>query len=398
MPFSAPDRRKRSRLPARIERWGLRTGAVALGLGSLISVGELGVRGVAGSTAAVKPVASFAEGSALASPAMASLLDEGPRFLLGSALASETAGEPLGNRAAAVAPKPKRETSGLTRAQRLRGYSACMVPPKGYGNYTRWKNLSLGHVILPKTGGKTDDGGFDVVLHFHGHEAVRNGFVEVADGTVLAAVDLGVGSGVYEDTFARKELLPEMLDSLTSVLKSHSGDPRAHVRNLALSSWSAGYGAVVNVLKHHADKVDAVVLLDSLHAGYVKGPPHDMNALHGVHVGSIAPILPFAKRAAAGEKILYLTHSAVRPPGYAATSEVASFLLHALAIDRSPATGITPLGIELTTEARVGGLSVKGYKGDDEVAHCAHVELLGHVVRDVLEPRWGTPSMGSSSP
>ena len=291
----------------------------------------------------------------------------------------------------AEASKPKRETSGLTRAQRLRGYSACMVPDPGFGAYTRWKNLSLGHVILPKTGGKTEDGGYDVVLHFHGHEAVRHGFIEVADGTVLAAVDLGVGSGVYEDTFARKELLPEMLESLTSVLRSHSGDPRAHIRNLALSSWSAGYGAVVNVLRYHADKVDAVVLLDSLHAGYVKGPPHDMNALHGVHIGSIAPILPFAKRAAAGEKVLYLTHSNVRPPGYAATFEVANFLLNALGASRAPASGTTPLGIELTSEARTGGLSVKGYKGEDEGAHCAHVELLGHVVRDVLEPRWGTP-------
>lgn len=396
MPFSAPDRRKRSRLPARVERWGVRTAAIALGLLGVVSLGEIALRGAGAANASVRAASGLVPEATLTSPAVDAILDGAPYSLLGSALAAEATGghaEPD----AARAPKIKRETSGLTRAQRLRGYSACMVPDPGFGNYTRWKNLSLGHVILPKTGGKADDGGYDVVLHFHGHEAVRHGFVEVADGTVLAAVDLGVGSGVYEDTFARKELLPEMLESLISVLKSHSGDPRAHVRNLALSSWSAGYGAVVNVLRHHAEKVDAVVLLDSLHAGYVKGPPHDMNALHGVHIGSIAPILPFARRAAAGEKVLYLTHSAVRPPGYAATSEVASFLLHALSVERVAAAGTTPLGIDLTTEATVGGLSVKGYKGDDEVAHCAHVELLGHVVRDVLEPRWQTPSMGSSA-
>ena len=273
-----------------------------------------------------------------------------------------------------------------------------MVPDPGFGEYTRWKNLSLGHVILPQTGGQAEDGGYDVVLHFHGHEAVRHGFVEVADGTVLAAVDLGVGSGMYEDAFARRELLPEMLESLEGVLRKHSGDPRAHVRNLALSSWSAGYGAVVNILRHHEERVDAVVLLDSLHAGYVKGPPHDMNALHGVHVGSIASIVPFARRAAVGEKVLILTHSTVKPPGYAATGEVADFLLDALHLRRAPAEGVTPLGIRLTSEVSVGGLSVRGYQGNDDVAHCAHVELLGHAVRDVLEPRWKTASIRRRSP
>jgi hypothetical protein len=363
--------------------------AVIAGLVGLITAGEL----------ASRMPANGGVGTARGTVAsLASAAHEGPHGLVREALATELGRAVSGLRAepeepTATTERSRRETSGLTRAQRLRGYNACMVPDPGFGNYTRWKNLSLGHVILPKTGGMADDGGYDVVLHFHGHEAVRHGFVEVADGTVLAAVDLGVGSGVYEDTFARKELFPEMLESLTNALKSHSGDPRAHVRHLALSSWSAGYGAIVKILHHHADAVDAVVLLDSLHAGYVKGPPHDMNALHGVHVGSIAPVLSFARRAATGEKLLWLTHSTVRPAGYAATGEVADFLLDALGLERAPAMGTTPLGIELVSEASHGGLSVKGYRGDDETAHCAHVELLGHVVRDVLEPRWHTPSM-----
>ena len=166
----------------------------------------------------------------------------------------------------------------------------------------------------------------------------------------------------------------------------------AHIRKLALSSWSAGYGAVVDVLRDHADAIDAVVFLDSLHSGYVKGPPHDMRAIRGVWNGPLGPAIAYAKRAARGEKTMIVTHSDVQPPGYASTGEVADFLLGEVAGVRVPMQGTTPLGAELATGADLSGLVVRGYKGGDEQAHCAHTELLAEIVRDVLEPAWDTPA------
>jgi hypothetical protein len=284
-----------------------------------------------------------------------------------------------------------REPSGLTKALRARGYSACMMPDTGFGHYTRWQNLSLGQIMIPRRGGATEDGGYDVVLHFHGHDAVRRAFAEVASGMVLAAVDLGVGSGVYEDTFELPEIFAELQKSIVRALVRHSGNPAAHIRHLALSSWSAGYGAIIRVLKDFPRAADAVILLDSLHAGYVKGPPHDMHALHGVHDATLVPVLSYAKRAAEGETLFFLTHSDVRPPGYASTGEVADFFLASLGGGRFPLFGRTPLGAELISGFDERGFHVRGYAGRDEVAHCAHTELLAEVVRDVLEPTWKTP-------
>jgi hypothetical protein len=301
--------------------------------------------------------------------------------------------EPMLPSRAAPRPRPVvRQAPALTSALKAKGWNACMMPDTGFGPYTRWMNVAMGQMIVPKRGGMTEDGGYDVVMHFHGHEAVRRALVQTAEGVVLVGIDLGVGSGAYEGALALAKPFDELLVSIERGLRKHSGNPDAHIRHLALSSWSAGYGAVVDVLRHHEARVDAVVLLDSLHSGYVKGPPHDMHAIWGVWSGPLAPVVSFARLAAKGEKKLWLTHSDVRPPGYAATAEVADFLLGEVGGVRAPMQGTTPLGAELKSGADLGGLSVRGYTGNGEHAHCAHTELLAEVVRDVLEPAWGTPA------
>ena len=284
--------------------------------------------------------------------------------------------------------EPLREPSALVPSLKNHGYSPCMMPDPGFGAYEHWQSLSMGQILFPKEGGMAEDGGYDVVVHFHGHEAVRKPFVQVASGTVLVGIDLGTGSGAYADAFQLPQTFVELRASITHALSKRSHDARAHIRHLALSSWSAGYGAVQGILRDHPEAADAVLLFDSLHSGYVKGPPQDMNALWGVWSAPIAPFIAYAKRAVRGEALLFLTHSSIRPPGYASTSEVADFLLGEVGGARGPFEGVTPWGAVLKSGADLGDLHVRGYAGGDEMAHCAHTELLAEVVRDVLEPRW----------
>jgi hypothetical protein len=279
-----------------------------------------------------------------------------------------------------------REPSGLTPELRARGYNACYMPDAGFGGYTHWQRVGMGHMIAPLRGGRTEDGGYDVVIHFHGREAVRRAFVEVARGVVLVGVDLGSTSAPYQRAFERAEAFTELLDRVTQGLALHSGDPRAHVRHLAVSSWSAGQGAVRKIVSQFGSRIDAVVLLDSLHSGYEPG------AGHRVADAPIAGVLDYAGRAANGEAMLFLSHSQIVPPGYPSTTEVADHLLAALNGTRTPRQGTTPLGATLASGFDRGGVHLRGYLGGDKSAHCAHVELLAEVVRDYLEPAWGTPA------
>ena len=108
----------------------------------------------------------------------------------------------VGGRAAARGHSASTQRAvGPDTALRARGYNACWVPENGFGSYTHWRHLPMGQMIMPLSGGHTDDGGYDVVIHFHGHEAVRHAFVEVAQRAVLVGIDLGNSSGPYEHAF-----------------------------------------------------------------------------------------------------------------------------------------------------------------------------------------------------
>ncbi|HEY5957171.1 MAG TPA: hypothetical protein VIV60_11480 [Polyangiaceae bacterium] len=97
-------------------------------------------------------------------------------------------------------PSPATQTQ---KSAKERGINPCMTPDPGFGVYGSWhRDVSMGQYLQPQRGGIRRDGGFDVMFHFHGHEALRKEWVMEMNGAVLASVDLGIGSGPYESTFA----------------------------------------------------------------------------------------------------------------------------------------------------------------------------------------------------
>jgi hypothetical protein len=261
----------------------------------------------------------------------------------------------------------------------------------GLGPYARPRNLSIGRILIPKRGGHTADLGFDVVLHFHGMDPLRKTLVQVAGGVVLAGVDRGVGSGRYTTAFQNPQVFPRLRRSIERALERHTGDERAHIRHLALSAWSAGYGAIVEILKQGHGGIDAVVLLDSLHAGWSRTAPRRRGPRPlGDH--HIAPVIEFARLASQGQKTFVLTHSNVDPVTYPSTGRTADFLLERLGLVRE--TVLRDAGLLTQIGAvDVQGLHVWSYRGNDERTHCAHLSLIAQAVRDVLEPAWDTPIM-----
>jgi hypothetical protein len=283
-----------------------------------------------------------------------------------------------GAEAPAAAPaRPKKPRPG--------GVNPCMTPDPGFGVYDGWQSVSGGHMIAPKHGGVTKTGGFDLVVHFHGHEPIRKEFVKSAKGVVLVGVDLGIGSGAYANGFASPHVFTDLLASVEAAMSKRTGK-KAFVRKLALSSWSAGYGAIEQILRQPAGKrVDALVLLDSLHAGYADEQQKTLK------VPQIEPFIAFAKRAAAGHAFMFMSHSSIIPPGYASTTEVASYVVGELHGKLHKAKKHDVLGLEMIDRFDRGGFHVRGYEGDDKPDHCAHIGLMKEVVGKHLQPRWKTP-------
>jgi hypothetical protein len=250
----------------------------------------------------------------------------------------------------------------------------CGIPDRGSGPYGSWQTLPLGRMMVPTPAPAES---YDLLLHFHGGEAMRRVVApEMPAGEtplVLAAVDAGVGSQAYAEAFAGAQPLEELLGTVGAALAP------ARLRYLVLSGWSAGYGALREILREHPTVPNALVLLDSLHSAY--GPDGQ-----SLVEESLAPFVAFARRAQSREAVMVLTHSEIRPPGYASTSEVASHLIDELGGKRSYA-GLLPLrGVEAKTRWDDGLVSVRGYTGASKEAHCAHVAMLGDILRDDVLP------------
>lgn len=260
---------------------------------------------------------------------------------------------------------------------------------------------SIGRAVLqvPKTFTAGGDGGFDLVVHFNGNtELVLESYETALLDTVVVVVNLGSGSGLYEDWAQNPENLERIWRRVPEIVEKR-GLEHAHIRRVALSGWSAGYGAVVRALFHPAtaERVDAAILLDGLHTSYKPGTTE-------VEGSNIASIVEFARRAQRGEKLLVITHSNIKPDGYLGVRESTDYLLGQLGLSRHAADldttiprlaaskGVLPEAdlrpLHLSSEVREGSLIVRGFDGDQAAHHISHLMQMSQLALPALAQRW----------
>jgi LysM repeat protein len=266
----------------------------------------------------------------------------------------------------------------------------CLAPDPGFGAYSKWVQVApMAHVLAPAANPLLVDGGFDVLVHFHGREPVRKEWVQVMDRAVLVAVDVGIDSDSYAEAFKDPRTLRQVLRAVEAEMARRTGDSHAHVRHLVLSAWSAGYGAIEEVLKQPfaSSAVEGIVLLDGLHVGF-DGASLDQ--------ARMAPFVEFSRAAAASERLFFVSHSSITTPGYASSTETARYLVwknggRPKAVD---AIDSEPMGLERITVFNQGDFHVRGFRGNSAADHCAQLGLMRDVLRVHLLPRWreGTPA------
>ncbi len=105
---------------------------------------------------------------------------------------------------AKTAPQNASLTSELSAGPRMRTSE----------DWQRWRGLSFGTYLSPKSGFVADDGGVDVVFHFHAGQMAERQMKESGVNAVFVSCGYGIGSGAYSDALANPARFGRMLDEL----------------------------------------------------------------------------------------------------------------------------------------------------------------------------------------
>jgi hypothetical protein len=211
-----------------------------------------------------------------------------------------------------------------------------------------------------------------LLVHFHGAAFVAEHAVAFAPAEyALAVVNLGAGTGSYDEAFSDPAVFSRLLEAIEAAL---AGAPQI----LELSGFSAGHGAIRAILRDpgHFARVDAVLVLDGIHTAY--DPPRTVLAGGGrLQEEPLASTLRFAEAAVRGEKRMLITHSTIFPGTFASTTETADHLLAALGLRRTAVLEWGPVGMQLLSRTEVGRLRVLGFAGNSAPDHVDHLHAMG---------------------
>lgn len=221
----------------------------------------------------------------------------------------------------------------------------------------RREKLSIGTLFIPAHLAKHKH--LPLLIHFHGDQWVPE-VAAAQDGRfALISVQTGSDSDTYSALFSRP-------DTFGALLREASKKTGITFGPLTLTAWSAGYGAIRQILQVPAyySQVQSVLLIDGLHADY-KG---------GKTSGELEPrhlqiFLKFATDAVAGHKHMIITHSEIVPGTFASTTETADWITEKLGLEPHPMVRPGPMGTRQLSEVRQGRLLIVGYAGNSGPDH-----------------------------
>lgn len=285
---------------------------------------------------------------------------------------------PMQQPAAPMAPLPQGATEKPFVVETI-PTGGCDFPEPTTTDYLDARTLPLGKVLIPAGITLPPDGGYDLLVHFHGAEPARKLLTPLGLGIVIGVFDIGTLSGGYDRAFASPGTFDSMLSSISREVSVETNHPAARPRSIILTSWSAGYGAIRRIIAPGRDDIDAVVLIDSLYASHASGTEEPDPA-------ELAPFAALARSAARGGPVFVVTHSSVQTSGYASTVDTATFLLQDVGLDAAMDTPpeADPFGLIRARDRN--HFFVRGYAGGDAAAHCAQLRLLPDILRRQIIP------------
>ncbi len=208
--------------------------------------------------------------------------------------------------------------------------------------------------------------GVPLIIHFHGAAwLVEQHVARHHPLAALITVNLGAGSSAYRRPFEQPETFQNLLTEAAEALGAKRG-----WGSITLSGFSAGYGAVREILRRpeYFALVYNVLLLDGMHASY--SPEGKLLADGGtIQASDIDVFVNFAREAVAGRKTFVVTHSEIFPGAYASTTECADYLLSQLRLKRHSQLRQGPMGMQQLSAVDAGGFHLRGYAGNSAPDH-----------------------------
>ncbi len=211
----------------------------------------------------------------------------------------------------------------------------------------------------------------DLIIHFHGGmKPVQWAVSQNARPYVLIHAHWGGGSSTYSRPIQKmggQAFLFRILDSVANRIST------AAIDNIILTSWSAGYGAIRQLIQDQdvVDSVAGIMLLDGLHCSYL---PERKVLFEGGKLDSISlePFVNWMRKSIDNQKVFLLTHSTIFPGTFASTTETADYLLRKAQMSRIPVLKEGPMGMQLISDVYKGKFKVLAYAGNTAPDHVDH--------------------------
>jgi len=227
--------------------------------------------------------------------------------------------------------------------------------------------LPLGTLFVPQSLRPIRPG--SLLFFFHGGDWLPELAASRQHQMAVVLVQAGAGSGSYVQLFKD----PRRFLLLIAAAESAS---HMHFSQIALGGWSAGCGAIRQILLDPAsyDKVNRVLCIDGVHTGYTNGTPGPVES--DLDASNLQAWLRFGRDAIDGKKRLIITHSEIFPGTFASTTETADWLLREWQLTPHPVARFGPVGTQMLSRVSAGGLTVIGFAGNSAPDHVDEMNSL----------------------
>ena len=219
----------------------------------------------------------------------------------------------------------------------------------------------------------------DLLVHFHGDkQVVWNNARYARLNSIIVTVNYSGLSSAYSTPFSNASLFQTLLDeALTKVRAQTDFAGTLTWDQLGVSSFSAGYGAVREILKSasYRSAIDALLAADSLYATTAgDGTPLD---------SQMVDYKTFAAQAKNGQKTFLFSHSQVPTYTYESTAECGDELLQSLGISPQ-SVNYNGLGtLNFYRQAVSGNFRLWGATGADGDSHLEHLRYIGQFFQEL---------------
>ncbi len=221
-------------------------------------------------------------------------------------------------------------------------------------------------------------GKIPLFLHFQGDRRLAEANLYMARvRAALYTSNLKGLSGAFSRPFRDPAHLDRILAGAEKALSSLLPSGKVSVGRIGITSFSAGFGAVREILKRkeYFDRIDFLLMADSIYASYlspgIRVPP----------VEQMVDFMRFAQRAALGKKVMVVAHGRYLPSKYCGTWETADLLLASVGGKRRKVREFTRRGVPIRFRFDLGGLHLLA---NDEAAARSHADFF-YMIGELLE-------------